>query len=98
MLSMPLVWAMQMLIVALDGFLATDVNSSSFDACHRCADVTFSSFDVCCSLVASWALMPMQLQMSALLATMLDDTAPIAFGLLHLDVVVRGMLLDICPG
>ena len=39
---------------------------------------------------ASFAVMPMQLQMSALLETMLDDTAPIAFGLLHLDVVVCG--------
>ena len=50
------------------------------------------------ALDASWALMPMQLQMSALLATMLDDAAPIAFGLLHLDVAVWGMLLEICPG
>ena len=45
--SMPFVWAMQMPVMALDGVLATDVNSSSLDVCHRCADVNFSSFDVC---------------------------------------------------
>ena len=47
---------------------------------------------------ASWAVMPMQLQMSALLAMMLDDAALTAFSLLHLDVVVWGMLLEICLG
>ena len=83
-------------IVTLDGFLATDVSFSSFDVCSV-ADVNFSLPSMS-AFNASWAVMPMQLQMSALLATMLDDAAPIAFGLLHLDVVVRGMLLEICPG
>ena len=51
---------------------------------------------------ALWALMPKQLMsalLRCLLAAMHDETAPIAFGLLLLDVVVvLGMLLEICPG
>ena len=53
---------------------------------------SMSAFDV------FWALMPMQLQMSVLLAMMLDDAATMAFDLLHLDVVAWGMLLEICFG
>ena len=68
------------------------LSMSAIDALMSTSLPSMSAFD------ASWALMPMQLQMSALLATMLDDAAPIAFGLLHLDVVVRGMLLEIYPG
>ena len=51
---------------------------------------------------ALWALMPKQLMsalLRCLLATVQDETAPIAFGFLLLDVVVvLGMLLEICPG
>ena len=50
---------------------------------------------------ALWALMKqlMSALLRCLLATMQDETAPIAFGLLLLDVVVvLGMLLEICPG
>ena len=51
---------------------------------------------------ALWALMTEQLMSTLvqfLLAMMEDETAPIAFGLLLLDVVViLGMLLEICPG
>ena len=68
------------------------LSMSAIDALMSTSLPSMSAFD------ASWALMPMQLQMSALLATMLDDAAPIAFGLIHLDVVVRGMLLEIRPG
>ena len=46
MLLTPFVWAVQMPTVALDGFLATDVNSS-LDVCHRLVNVNFSSCDVC---------------------------------------------------
>ena len=68
------------------------LSMSAIDALMSTSLPLMSAFD------ASWALMPMQLQRSALLATMLDGAAPIAFGLLHLDVVVRGMLLEISPG
>ena len=68
------------------------LSMSAIDALMSTSLPSMYAFD------ASWALMPMQVQMSALLATMLDAAAPIAVGLLHLDVVVRGMLLEICPG
>ena len=68
------------------------LSMSAIDALMSTSLPSMSAFD------ASWALMPMQLQMSALLATMLDDAATIALGLLHLDVVVRDMLLEIHPG
>ena len=59
--------------------------------------LSMSACDVLWAIDAQAA--DVQLFFDSLLATMQDETAPIAFGLLLLDVVVvLGMLLEICPG
>ena len=91
-----------------------DINSllpMSVLVCHRFVDVDFSSCDVCAVGCDAQADVNSSLDVcfrcfsgsdahaaSNVSTSGNDDTAPIAFGLLHLDFVVWGMLLEICPG